>query len=210
MNNSSDERCLIPKGDLLYQKYHDAEWGLPIKNDTRLFEKVCLEGFQSGLSWRTILHRREGFRLAFDNFDIHTVATYSDAKINQLAENPDIIRNRQKIKSAINNAKRALELQTEFGSLGTFFWQFEPKADDRPTSITPQWLAANPTSPESTALSHALKLRGWSYVGPVNMYALMQALGIVNDHVNSCPVRTKVEYARECFVTPQQAVLDND
>jgi len=196
------QRCPIPEGDTLFQTYHDDEWGMPVADEQRIFEKICLEGFQSGLSWRTILHRRPYFRDAFDNFDFKKVASYGEDKVSQLNENSNIIRNKRKILSAINNANRAIELQLEFGSLAAFFWQFEPTTEQRPELVDLQWLSQNTKTPESVALSQALKKRGWSFVGPVNMYALMQALGIVNDHVEFCPARNKVERTRAEFQRP--------
>ncbi len=193
---STQESCPIPPNDTLFQAYHDNEWGMPVIDDTKLFEKVCLEGFQSGLSWKTILHRRENFRSAFEGFDIPTVAKYSQADLSRLMSDTGIIRNRRKIESAVNNANRAIELQAEFGSLRSFFWSFEPLKADRPQSLTLAWLKDNPTSPASVLMSKSLKMRGWSYVGPTTLYALMQALGMVNDHVQGCPAREIVEKAR--------------
>ncbi|MFK7855659.1 MAG: DNA-3-methyladenine glycosylase I [Granulosicoccus sp.] len=192
----SHEECLVPPGDPVFQRYHDEEWGVPQLSNNAFFEKVCLEGFQSGLSWRTVLHRRKDFRYLFDGFDIDTVACYDPAKLEALAGDSRIIRNRRKIASAINNAIRAQQLIEEYGSLAQFFWGFEPAADSRPEYINRRWLADNPSTPESTALAKALKSRGWSFVGPTNMYALMQALGIVNDHVHGCPRRNPIERLR--------------
>ena len=197
-----DTGCAFPDQDPLFKSYHDSEWGYPVSDDTRIFEKICLEGFQSGLSWKTILHRREGFREAFDQFSIGKVAEYSEDDLSVLLCNSNIIRNRRKIASTINNANRALDLQAEFGSLAHFIWQYEPKAEHRPKSVTRSWLAKNTITKESTALSIALKNRGWSYVGPTNMYALMQALGLVNDHTEDCPCRNTVENSRRQFYRP--------
>lgn len=195
------QSCQLPAGDPLFQQYHDEEWGVPVTSERAIFEKVCLEGFQSGLSWRTILHRRTGFREAFDDFDMHRVAAYKESDIERLMQDERIIRNRRKILSAINNARRALELQQEAGSLASFFWQFEP-IDSRPDRVTLEWLAENPATPESTALARALKSRGWSFVGPTNLYALMQALGIVNDHVHGCPRRRVIRASRQILQRP--------
>lgn len=173
---------------------------MPVIDDTKLFEKVCLEGFQSGLSWKTILHRREHFRLAFEGFDIPTVAKYSEIDVAKLMKDSRIIRNRRKIESTVNNANRAIELQAEFGSLRRFFWNFEPLKANRPEKLSLAWLKDNPTSPESVLMSKTLKKRGWSYVGPTTLYALMQALGMVNDHVHDCPTREIVEKARDNLV----------
>jgi len=196
------ESCPTPEDDPLFQHYHDCEWGMPVGDDLRIFEKVCLEGFQSGLSWRTILHRRPAFRQAFDDFNVKKVAAYTESKIELLVQNSNIIRNKRKILSTINNANRAIELQQEFGSLAAFFWKFEPTPDQRPEQVNLEWLSRNTSTPESETLSSALKERGWSFVGPTNMYALMQALGIVNDHVACCPARDRVEKARDSFPRP--------
>lgn len=197
------EVCPVPNGDTLFQHYHDTEWGMPVTCDRRIFEKVCLEGFQAGLSWQTILHRREQFRHAFAEFDINRVALFSEKEVDKLVLNEGIIRNRRKILSAINNANRAIELQREFGSLAAFFWSFEPATKNRPSHISLDWLKDNPSSSESVELSKELKKRGWSFVGPTTMYALMQALGLVNDHVHSCPARVKIEQARNSLKRPK-------
>lgn len=196
------ERCVIPPGDPVYQHYHDTEWGVPIGDDLRLFEKLCLEGFQSGLSWRTILHRRADFRTCFNHFDPAHVLSLTQTDVERLAADPRIIRNRRKIQSVINNANRVADLQQEFGSLAAFFWQFEPGPASRPKKVTLDWLAGNPHTPESIALSAALKARGWTFVGPTNMYALMQATGMVNDHVDGCPRRVAIDQLRASFKRP--------
>ncbi len=191
--------CTIPPNDPVFQHYHDHEWGVPTNSDQVFFEKVCLEGFQSGLSWQIILHRREAFRQAFQGFDPMKVSKYTNADVERLMANPGIIRNRRKILSAVNNAQRALEFQQEGESLAAFFWQFEPKPRTRPARITHDWIAQNGQTAESVALAKALKKRGWSFVGPVNMYALMQALGIVNDHVHGCSRRQAIDTLRNEF-----------
>ena len=196
MTATLESPCQIPDDDPLFQRYHDKEWGLPVTSDRGLFEKVCLEGFQSGLSWQIILHKRKAFRLAFDNFNIDKVASYDEQRIEALLANPAIVRNRRKIISAINNANRAGALQAEFGNLKTFFWQFQPTSGRRPRKITRAWLKKNPICDESIAMAKALKQRGWTFVGPTTLYALMQATGIVNDHVHNCPVRQAVERKR--------------
>ena len=196
MTATLESPCQIPDDDPLFQRYHDKEWGLPVTSDRGLFEKVCLEGFQSGLSWQIILHKRKAFRLAFDNFSIDKVASYDEQRIEALLANPEIVRNRRKIVSAINNAERAKALKAEFGSLKTFFWQFQPARGRRPIKITRAWLKENPICDESIAMAKALKQRGWTFVGPTTLYALMQATGIVNDHVHNCPVRQAVERKR--------------
>lgn len=200
MSNSSS--CRIPVNDPLFTHYHDCEWGVPVTDDQRLFEKVCLEGFQSGLSWQTILHRREAFRQCFNHFDLATVSNYTESDVERLAGDIRIIRNRRKIRSAINNAQRALDLKAEFGTLARFFWNFEPDPLTRPSLVTQQWLSDNPYTEQSTALSRDLKQRGWSFTGPTNMYALMQAVGIVNDHVHSCPVREHIDQLRASTTRP--------
>ena len=189
-------RCALPTSDPRYVRYHDEEWGRPVTDDTRLYEKVCLEGFQSGLSWSTILYRREAFREAFAGFDIDTVARYDSRSVERLMRDDGIVRNRRKIEAAIHNAKRARELRDEAGSLAAFFWSFEPGEDERPDVVTLGWTKANPTTPSSTRLAAALRSRGWKFVGPTTMYALMQALGLVNDHLEGCAVRADVERER--------------
>jgi DNA-3-methyladenine glycosylase I len=185
-----------------YKHYHDTEWGRPVTDDTRLFEKICLEGFQSGLSWLTILRKRENFRAAFAGFDITTVAAFGGADIERLVNDAGIVRHRGKIVSTINNAIRALDLQKEFGSLAAYFWSFEPQPEQRPAQVTWAWATANPTSPASAAISKDLKKRGWSFVGPTTIYAFCQAMGLVNDHMEGCPCRAKVETLRRKLVRP--------
>lgn len=175
-------RCWWCGDDPLYVRYHDAEWGHKVTTDTRLFEKVCLEGFQSGLAWITILRKRDNFRTAFAGFDIDAVAAFGSADVERLVADTGIVRHRGKIDSVINNAARARELREEFGSLHTFFAQFRPEAHERPT-LTSEFRV---TTPESVSLSKTLKKRGWSYVGPTTMYALMQACGLVDDHIVGC------------------------
>lgn len=186
----------------LYVRYHDTEWGRPVAHDTRLFEKICLEGFQSGLSWLTILNKRENFRSAFDGFDFERIARYGDAQVARLVADAGIVRHRGKIDSTINNARRACELASENGSLAAYFWSFEPEVQSRPASVSEQTLRQNTTSPQSVALSRDLKRRGWSFVGPTTVYAFMQAMGMVNDHVDDCWVREAVERERSAFARP--------
>ena len=190
-------RCAWHGGLDDYRRYHDEEWGHPVTGDHRLFEKICLEGFQSGLSWRTILLKRDNFRTAFAGFDIPTVAGFGERDVERLLGDAGIVRHRGKINAAINNAARALELIDEAGSLATFVWQFEPENADR--------TAAEPvsTSPESVALSKALKKRGWKFVGPTTMYAFMQSMGVVNDHSAGCLTYEPVVLAREQFTRPE-------
>ncbi|MBT1155597.1 DNA-3-methyladenine glycosylase I [Aminobacter anthyllidis] len=195
-------RCFWPGALPDYLHYHDNEWGRPVANDIRLFEKICLEGFQSGLSWLTILRKRDNFREAFSGFDFDKVAEYGDADIERLLGNPGIVRHRGKIVSTINNAKRARELANEAGSLAAWFWKFEPGADERPEVVDYPTLIANPTTPTSTRISKELKKRGWSFVGPTTVYAFMQAMGMVNDHIEGCMCRGKIEAERKAFKRP--------
>ena len=179
-----------------YAHYHDREWGRPVTDDTRLFEKICLEGFQSGLSWLTILRKRDNFRAAFDNFDRDKVAEYGDGDVARLLEDKGIVRHQGKIRSTINNARRARELAEEFGSLAAYFWSFEPGPSDRPKLVTLGHIRANPTTETSARISKDLKKRGWTFVGPTTVYAFMQAMGLVNDHLDGCWVRDDAEAAR--------------
>ena len=189
-------RCFWAGDDPLYRQYHDDEWGRPVRDDRRLFEKVCLEGFQSGLSWLTILRKRENFRNAFAEFDFHAVAAFVATDVTRLVNDAGIVRHRGKIESTINNARRAVELEREFGSLARYFWQFEPPPTDRPKRLTHALLLKMPQSAASKAMSRDLKKRGWTFVGPTTMYAFMQAVGLVNDHLDGCPARTVIETAR--------------
>lgn len=177
--------------------YHDKEWGFPVKDDQRLFEKICLESFQSGLSWRTILAKRENFRKAFHQFDFNKVAKFTQRDITRLLKDEGIVRHRGKIEATINNAKRAKEMVQEEGSIATFVWSYEPDPENlaRPQTVS--------TSAESIALSKELKKRGWKFVGPTTVYAFMQAMGLVNDHVKNCVTREKVEMARKRFKVPK-------
>jgi DNA-3-methyladenine glycosylase I len=187
-------RCQWNTSDPDYIAYHDHEWGMPVTNDQRLFEKLCLEGFQAGLSWLTILRKRESFRSAFANFEIERVARFNSRSVERLVQDASIIRHRGKIQSTLNNAKRALELRAKCGSLSDYFWSFEPKRRPAPNP-------APATSPESIALSKDLKRQGFTFVGPTTAYALMQAMGIVNDHVSSCDARNRCEAARTALGT---------
>jgi len=174
--------------------YHDGEWGFPVGDDRRLFEKLCLEGFQSGLSWRTILAKRENFRAAFHHFDFDKVARFGARDVQRLLKDDGIVRHRGKIEAVINNAQRAKELVKEEGSLAAYLWRFEPKGAGKPQSAS--------TSAESIALSKDLKKRGWKFVGPTTVYAFMQAMGLVNDHATDCVIRAKAERARKAFRRP--------
>jgi DNA-3-methyladenine glycosylase I len=177
-----------------YLHYHDKEWGFPVADDTRLFEKLCLEGFQSGLSWRTILAKRENFRAAFAGFDIGKIARFTEKDVTRLLGDAGIVRHRGKIEAVINNAHRARELKAEAGSLAAFFWQFEPAALATPQTVS--------TSAESIAISKTLKKKGWAFVGPTTIYAFMQAMGLVNDHAVGCVIREDVARARAAFQPP--------
>ncbi|WP_350333078.1 DNA-3-methyladenine glycosylase I [Coralliovum pocilloporae] len=185
-----------------YTRYHDEEWGRPVTDDTRLFEKICLEGFQSGLSWLTILRKRENFRKAFAGFDIARVAAFTEDDVERLVQDAGIIRHRGKINSTINNAKRAMELQQEFGSLAAYFWAHEPKPENRPAMLDHATAMTLGKTAESTALSKELKKRGWSFVGPTTVYAFMQAMGLVNDHLEGCCCREEVEAERQALKRP--------
>ena len=169
--------------------YHDKEWGFPVRDDLRLFEKLCLEGFQSGLSWRIILNKRENFRAAFAGFDFEKVAKFDEKDIERLVNDAGIVRHRGKIEAVINNAKRAVEMVAEHGSLAEFFWQYEPKEEN----TKPQ---TRSTSDVSIQISKALKKKGWKFVGPTTIFAFMQAMGLINDHSEGCVIRAEVEKAR--------------
>ncbi len=186
-----------------YIRYHDHEWGRPVGDDRRLFEKICLEGFQSGLSWLTILRKRENFRAAFDSFAYQRVAHYSDADVARLLDDKGIVRHQGKIRSTINNAGRAREMADEFGSLAAYFWSFEPGPRERPRQVTLGHIRANPTTATSTRISKDLKKRGWTFVGPTTVYAFMQAMGLVNDHLEGCVCREPVELERKQFNRPR-------
>ena len=193
-------RCLWAGSAPDFLEYHDTEWGYPVDDDFRLFEKICLEGFQSGLSWRTILTKRENFRKAFRGFDFNKVARFTEKDVERLLQNEGIIRHRGKIEAAINNAKRAKEMVKQEGSLAAFFWQYEPdpKSLAKPQSVS--------TSEDSIALSKELKKRGWKFVGPTTAFAFMQAMGLINDHSEECVIRKKVATARRKFKKPQKGV----
>jgi DNA-3-methyladenine glycosylase I len=197
-------RCWWPGEDEFYQRYHDAEWGQPVGDDFRLFEKICLEGFQSGLSWITILRKRENFRAGFAGFDFHKVAKFDDANIVRLLADAGIVRHRGKIVSTINNAARAIEMKAEFGSLAAYFWAHEPPQGERPAGFDHAALTAQTTTAASMRLSKDLKKRGWSFVGPTTCYAFMQAMGLVNDHLEGCHCRAPLEKLRADYVRPKR------
>ncbi|MEM7795974.1 MAG: DNA-3-methyladenine glycosylase I [Cyanobacteria bacterium P01_C01_bin.118] len=193
-------RCWWPGEDAEYLAYHDHEWGRPVKNDQTLFEKICLEGFQSGLSWLTILRKRNNFRSAFDQFRFEQVARYTTTDVERLLQDKGIVRHRRKIESTINNAQRACDLVDEWGSLAAYFWQYEPT--DRPHLCDYATLSQLSKTAESTALSKDLKKRGWSFVGPTTAYAFMQAMGLVDDHLDGCFMRPFIEEQRNLFERP--------
>jgi DNA-3-methyladenine glycosylase I len=176
--------------------YHDTEWGFPVADDRRLFEKLCLESFQSGLSWRTILAKRENFRAAFRHFDIEQMARFTDSDVERLLQDAGIVRHRGKIEAVIHNARCAMEMVKREGSLAAFFWRYEPTAQELDT---PQSAS---TSAASIALSKELKKRGWKFVGPTTVFAFMQAMGLINDHAEGCVVRAQAAKARQAFQCP--------
>ena len=199
VGQDGQKRCWWCGDDELYVSYHDHEWGYPVDDDKRLFEKICLEGFQSGLSWITILRKRENFRAAFDGFDFTKVQHYGEEDIERLLGDAGIIRHRGKIEATINNAQRAVEMVQEFGSLASYFWGWEPEG-----SISPKTIADIPGETEqSKALSKDLKKRGWKFVGPTTAYAFMQAMGLVNDHLEGCTYHAAALEARRAFKRPQ-------
>lgn len=186
-------RCAWHQGHADYMKYHDEEWGRPVLDDIRLFEKICLEGFQAGLSWLTILRKRENFRAAFADFDYERVATFTTADEERLMQDAGIVRHRGKIQSTIHNAGRACAMVDEFGSLSNFFWRFVPEPAERPSDFSFDTLKSITQSPTSKRLSRELKKRDWRFVGPTTAYAFMQAMGLVNDHLEGCFCRPEIE-----------------
>ncbi|MER2605668.1 MAG: DNA-3-methyladenine glycosylase I [Siculibacillus sp.] len=196
-------RCWWPGVDPLYLDYHDREWGRPVADDRRLFEKICLEGFQSGLSWLTILRKRENFRAAFADFDAERIVRFDDTDRARLLADAGIVRHAGKIDAVFNNARRLLDLREREGSFAAFVWRFEPDPATRPARLTKAVACAMATTPESTALSKELRRRGWAFVGPTTCQAFMQAMGLVNDHLDGCAVRAEVEAERAAFVRPR-------
>ena len=194
------KRCRWSGGAPEFLDYHDREWGFPVADDRRLFEKPCLESFQSGLSWRTILNKREGFRAAFDGFDFHKVARYDARDIERLLGDPNIVRHRGKIAAVINNAACAVDMLRAEGSLAAFFWGFEPGPDEQAVPQTQS------TSQSSIALAKELKKRGWKFLGPTTVFAFMQAMGLINDHSEECVTRAEVDAARRKFQRPTNIV----
>jgi len=191
-------RCRWSAAAPEFLAYHDSEWGFPVDSDRRLFEKLSLEGFQSGLSWRTILAKRENFRAAFHDFDFDRIARFTERDVGRLMKDAGIVRHRGKIEAVINNARRARELVEREGSLAAFIWRYEPGA----TQLAKPQTAS--TSAEAVALSKDLKKMGWQFVGPTTVYAFMQAMGLVNDHAEDCVIRAKVEHARKNFKRPRR------
>jgi DNA-3-methyladenine glycosylase I len=206
MIEAATARCAWAGTEGVYLDYHDREWGRPVTDDVRLFEKLCLEGFQSGLSWLTILRKRERFREVFYGFEIARVAAMDEADVERLLQDAGIIRHRGKITSTINNARHALAIQREYGSLAAYVWSFEPAAAARPSQLTPEALRELSQSDASRALSKDLRKRGFSFVGPTTCYAFMQAMGLVNDHVEGCFCRQEVEALRQRLVRPQVSI----
>lgn len=196
LGDDGKARCSWCSATPEYLAYHDTEWGFPVVDDRRLFEKLSLEGFQSGLSWRTILMKRENFRAAFCDFDFERVARFGKRDITRLLGDAGIVRHRGKIEAVINNAQRAVELVGREGSLAAYLWRFEPEARVKAGN------KVDSTSAESIALSKDLKKRGWGFVGPTTVYAFMQAMGMVNDHHEDCVMHRKVARARTAFKRP--------
>ncbi len=194
--------CWWAGDDREYRAYHDSEWGRPVDDDIRLFEKLCLEGFQTGLSWLTILRKRKNFREAFAGFDPAVIAGFGPDDVERLLDDAGIVRHRGKIEATINNARRYHELVDTEGSLAAFVWQFEPDEESRPIEMTRDELFEMTKTPESTRLSKELKRKGWRFVGPTTMYAFMQAMGLVNDHLEGCHVRAEALAERAAFTPP--------
>jgi DNA-3-methyladenine glycosylase I len=195
-------RCWWCAGDPLYESYHDTEWGRPVPDDSRLFEKLSLEGFQSGLSWLTILRKRDNFRRAFKSFDIETVARFNARSVQRLLTDAGIVRHRGKIEATITNARRCIDVIEEFGSLAAYVWRYEADPKSRPRRLDRATLMQLSTSDEAKAMSKDLRRRGWSFVGPTTAYAFMEAMGLVNDHLTACDAREEVEAERQRFVRP--------
>ncbi|MGE0439354.1 MAG: DNA-3-methyladenine glycosylase I [Gemmatimonadales bacterium] len=196
------ERCWWGASAPDYAAYHDEEWGRPVTDDRRLFEKICLEGFQAGLSWLTILRKRDNFRQAFAGFAFEKVSRFGARDVTRLLGDAGIVRHRGKIESTINNARRAADLVAERGSLASYFWSFEPDPATRPKRFTRRILSGIASTPASVALSKDLKRRGWTFVGPTTMYAFMQAMGLVNDHLDGCHCREPAGRERRALRIP--------
>lgn len=202
VSNDRKPYCSWAGDDDEYIRYHNEEWGHPSDNDIHLFEKICLEGFQAGLSWITILRKRDNFRKAFDDFNFYKIAEYDDSDVDRLVKNSGIIRHKGKIQSTINNANRVQDIIKEFGSFSKYIWQFEQSEVTRPKKCDYKSLSKITMSEESKYLSKDLKKRGWSFVGPTTCYAFMQSMGMVNDHIEGCFCREKIELARKNFIRP--------
>lgn len=200
--NDGVPKCWWCIGDGLYESYHDSEWGRPESDDRRLFEKICLEGFQSGLSWLTILRKRENFRRAFRSFDIEAVARFNSRSVERLLRDAGIVRNRAKIEATVGNARRCAALRDECGTFAAYVWSFEPDARVRKAARDMAELAALGIPGEAAAMSKDLKARGWSFVGPTTVYSFMQAMGLVNDHLEGCSAREETAAERAAFVRP--------
>ena len=198
-------RCAWCTGTPEYVAYHDDEWGRPVTDDVRLYEKLCLEGFQSGLSWLTILRKREGFRRAFAGFEPEKVAAFGDDDVQRLLNDASIVRHRGKIEAAIDNSRAVLAVQERLGSLAALVWSFEPARRGRP--VPTRLGEVPPTSPESTALAKELRRQGFRFVGPTTAYAAMQSLGLVNDHLKGCHVRTACDRDRRAAAIPALATI---
>ncbi|MGO9902366.1 MAG: DNA-3-methyladenine glycosylase I [Solirubrobacteraceae bacterium] len=191
-------RCSWADSAPEYRAYHDSEWGFPVADDRRLFEKLSLEGFQAGLSWLTILRKRDAFRHAFAGFDFARVASFGEGDVARMLDDTGIVRHRGKIEAVINNAQRAVELVVEEGSLARFVWSFEPESNSPELNQA----ALLSVTAESRALAREFKRRGWRFVGPTTVYAFMQAMGLVNDHLTGCHARATAQAAREAFARP--------
>jgi DNA-3-methyladenine glycosylase I len=202
LGDDNHVRCFWAGAAPGFAHYHDTEWGFPVDNDHKLFEKVCLEGFQSGLSWRTILNKRPAFREVFLDFDFERVARFGDQDVARLLTDARIVRHRGKIEATINNAQRACTMVDTHGSLGAFIWRHEPPPERRPNPVTKATLMAASKTAGSAQLAKDLKKLGWRFFGPTTAYAFMQAMGLVNDHIEGCMVRQACETAREGFVRP--------
>jgi DNA-3-methyladenine glycosylase I len=203
IETEGESRCFWCGDAEDYVAYHDTEWGFPVDDDRRLFEKLCLEGFQSGLSWLTILRKREAFRRAFAGFDHEKVARFGPRDVTRLLSDAGIVRHRGKIESTLGNARRACDLVDAFGSIAAYVWRFEPDPAERPKRLTYAALTALKASPAAVAMSKDLKARGFTFVGPTTAYAFMQAMGLVNDHLEGCSVRLRAERARRAFRVPR-------
>lgn len=203
-------RCFWAGEQADYQQYHDQEWGRPVADDFKLFEKICLEGFQAGLSWLTILRKRENFRRAFAGFDFYKISQYGQAHIDRLLEDEGIVRHRGKIEATLNNARRAVEMVDQFDTLSGYFWQWEPSAPEPDVAKLPPTTPLPNVTATSQRLSRDLKQRGWKFIGPTTSYAFMQAMGLVNDHLPGCCVHAEIEMLRSKLVRPASRTCVKD